>query len=1615
MTKTLHKLGLFLALFLAFWGGNGYGQNAMVGDGFAGGNWGGACNSSNNFVDFSPGAGSSFTSGVLTSSQTGNRYWRIAINSSGTIKQLPTSTGSDFEVTANETYTAGDGCTTTGAYFIDVQKTTNRYIIKTEGAGTNPSRKFVVFEIDGTPVTVTSVTNPGATCPGVESIVTATLSADLPKGQDVYLRYSTDNFATSTVQEMKVNQTTCTSTIPATTNISGKTVKYYVFTSGNDKLNGNGNGNVAANGSNADFYTINLNGTSLAPYSYNVTSAPAQPGPISGTTAQCPLGSQVYSVTTVSGATSYTWTVPNGWSITSGQGTNSITATAGIIGQNGDISVVANNTCGSSATKQLAVTVVAPTTTPTVNIAITSGASTSCSGSNVTFTATHTNTGGGTVTYNFKKGGVSVQSGASATYTTNTLANADTITCDISISGGTCLTANTAASNTITMTINTSHAISLSSGVGTNSPTVCKDIPITPITFSVSGGATGAGVTGLPTGITGSYVGGVFTISGTPTVSGTFDYTVTTTGNTCTAVTATGTITVRALYSYLKVLQATTSACLGVSPTITAEAYAAGITEGVGQATGTTAEIGYSSTNSNPSSASGWTWIAATFLGQSGNNDQFTASLGTSLTAGTYYYAYRFKIAGNCNYQYAGTNGIWNTTTDNGALAVTVPSISNPTSNSITSTSAVLGATINSIGCSAGIERGFYYSTTNNFADGTGTKVVVSGFSTGAFTQVITGLTEGTTYYYKGFATNSSGTAYTFQGSFSTPTPAIDRDPNDGNYDPSALNASGIFESYMGVLVKDASGNPISGLNRVFDMDGALGSKNSTNFNFGTQNPGLSFNVGTEAKIFTKGMHKDCGCSSWYYVYKSTDPDPLATDFPLPASGSLFTNQINGKFTLLNYSKRVNETTTTGTFARTTGESAVGTTSDGTYNNSLTNASVNKIKYKDYTDGTVGTVSVINPPVNPVLCPTCSGDYKVAIAMLAWVSTTGDCNDAASLIYHRDINQNKITNSGVVLNPHHPDAPTAGGSINKNSLDGTKLFYISQVKIEATGETTWNGSAWSHGLPDKSKNVFINGTYSTAANGSFSCNDMTVAAGVKVTINNGGHIEALNTVTTPETEQIVIEHSGNFVQRCDEKKGLAKIEHTKITRQMKYKDYVYWGSPVQENIISQFPTANFDKKYRWQSGIEIAEGNWITLEETKPAEGFITRILTKDTNVPVKITGTANNGIITTPVKNYERFTTDTKLNYLHYALIGNPYPCAIDAKAFLSNPNNDAIESTLYFWTSFTRSKEFIYVPDDKTYKFNYNPADYASWNFTGGVGTVAKSIRDETGSTEFLVPSGKIASGQSFFVEVKKDGNVYFDNSMRLIGDNNTQFFKTKPTSKEQSSAKTTNSAQLEEGRIWLNVSNEGNFRQLLLGYVNGATNNFEPRYDGIVNTESPISIYTLVDNKDLVIQGRQLPFDQNETVPVGYETSIAGDFYFDIDDVDGFFNTQNIYLKDNLLGTTHDLKQNAYLFSTGIGRFDNRFELAFINKTLGINQPALDTESVIFSTTKDQIKINSTTENIISATVYDLTGKKLVSKNNLNNSKIILDKPTKQAGVFIVKVKLENNKEISKKVVF
>ena len=100
-------------------------------------------------------------------------------------------------------------------------------------------------------------------------------------------------------------------------------------------------------------------GLSSGNYAISVTVAtePATPGAIFGSSSvPSETTGLSYGIVEVLYATTYTWTVPSGWTINSGQGTTGIIVTSGIVGENGNITVTAGNSCGTSAASNLAVT-----------------------------------------------------------------------------------------------------------------------------------------------------------------------------------------------------------------------------------------------------------------------------------------------------------------------------------------------------------------------------------------------------------------------------------------------------------------------------------------------------------------------------------------------------------------------------------------------------------------------------------------------------------------------------------------------------------------------------------------------------------------------------------------------------------------------------------------------------------------------------------------------------------------------------------------------------------------------------------------------------------------------------------------------------------------------------------------------------------------------------------------------------------------------------------------------------------------------------------------------------------------------------------------------------------
>ena len=158
--------------------------------------------------------------------------------------------------------------------------------------------------------------------------------------------------------------------------------------------------------------------------------------------------------------------------------------------------------------------------------------------------------------YSASTGGSSLGTGTS--FTTGTITSTTTFYVDAT--GGGCTTASRTA---VTATVSPNNTITLSSGAGSDAQTKCKNTALSNINYSTTG-ATGATITGLPTGVTGIWTNNLFIISGTPTVAGNYTYTITLTGG-CGTTTKIGTIIVN--QANAGTVTGTASICVGTAHT----------------------------------------------------------------------------------------------------------------------------------------------------------------------------------------------------------------------------------------------------------------------------------------------------------------------------------------------------------------------------------------------------------------------------------------------------------------------------------------------------------------------------------------------------------------------------------------------------------------------------------------------------------------------------------------------------------------------------------------------------------------------------------------------------------------------------------------------------------------------------------------------------------------------------------------------------------------------------------------------------------------------------------------------------------------------------------------
>ncbi len=234
---------------------NLHGQNGIIGSGFGTNDW----STTNCWSDGANGT-RIFTA---TANGTGNQYFRLVTCWDGAYNQWgPASTTVDYQVNINSVVISSEVIQNnmSKAYYINVTNTLHNYIFKSRGGGKPPLEpSFVVFCVQGNIATINSVSCPSAVIPGSTVEITAVLNTSLSTGQGVYLRYTTDNWSSSTIVEMNGSDFTFTANIPSAANVKDQVVKYYVFTSGNE---------LSISHNDVDFFTINNNNNSGSNYQY---------------------------------------------------------------------------------------------------------------------------------------------------------------------------------------------------------------------------------------------------------------------------------------------------------------------------------------------------------------------------------------------------------------------------------------------------------------------------------------------------------------------------------------------------------------------------------------------------------------------------------------------------------------------------------------------------------------------------------------------------------------------------------------------------------------------------------------------------------------------------------------------------------------------------------------------------------------------------------------------------------------------------------------------------------------------------------------------------------------------------------------------------------------------------------------------------------------------------------------------------------------------------------------------------------------------------------------------------------------------------------------------------
>ncbi|MFC2113912.1 S8 family serine peptidase [Bacteroidota bacterium] len=543
------------------------------------------------------------------------------------------------------------------------------------------------------------------------------------------------------------------------------------------------------------------------------------------------------------------------------------------------------------------------------------------------------------------------------------------------------------------------------------------------------------------------------------------------------------------------------------------------------------------------------------------------------------------------------------------------------------------------------------------------------------------------------------------------------------------------------------------------------------------------------------------------------------------------------------------------------------------------------------------------------------------------------------------------------------------------SLNWSSDFAIDDVTISDGITNTWIGTTNDWNTASNWTKTYVPASYIDAtiptspSGGNFpvitsaaSCYNLTINSSAKVNISPAYSLTVNGTLTNSAGNSGLVINS--------DASGTASLIHNTNNVSGTVERYMSGGSLGSKSGINHYVSSPISSP-TWSVLYDVTLGGFNVYTFSS---GSFSRVLSGNLingkgylvayngNKTVNYSGTLNNGTFSSvPISS----TADD------WNLLGNPYPSAIDADAFILEnvTSNSRLKGSLYFWVQST----------------SFNAGDYATYNSMGGTAAT------NGGSA----PSGSIALGQAFFIQSNGgSSSATFTNSMRNT--NNPDFFIPEP----------------DKQLIRLSLEDsEENYNEILLGFTWDASQGEDVLYDAVKLIGNPdLAFYSLINGVEGGFSIQGLPLIGNETkVNLGLIATYGQSLKISVNELQNLDNYK-IYLIDKMHNSKTELTASTtYSFNFAEKVNDERFELHFIKNSLGLDKTPLPSR-IVYSNA-DEINLNLDNRGTI--LVLDMLGKTLASHNVEAGTSVIQLPDFK--GAVLVKIITEGQISVHKLIIY